>query len=148
MITGVPSVHLKFYDQTGVTFSKLYPDTRSVFPWLPRPHPTLVPSITSKHYSYFAVTNLHPDKPSRYYKMYEKTKEHSQDGDEHCDFLISAARAGFFERGDIIVADNWAPHFGARGKRLEEYLLNYHGVVLATLPPRWSYLNSVEHCWE
>ena len=147
-MVGVQRKRLRMYDQTGWSFKESLSDKRRIIPGLPRPQAHSCPSTSaSGHLSYFGITSIDVAKPAMYFKMYKKTKENSQNGDEHCDFLISAAKDNLFTPGDIIICDNWAPHVGRRGVKLEEYLWTYYGVILYPLPSRFSHLNSVEHCW-
>ena len=120
MIGGLPRRKMKLYDQTGINYDKIYP-THRVIPGLPLPCAESVPSTRGKHCSYFGMASLDLRKPEVLFKMYKKTKEISQNGDEHCDFMISAAYAGFFEVGDVLISDNWSAHTSGHGEKPGNY---------------------------
>ena len=147
MIGGLPRRKMKFYGRTGISCDKPYPATRRVIPGLPFPSVGTVAPTGSKHFSYVGITSLDVRKPAVLFKMYEKTKENSHSGDEHCDFMIAAAYSGFFEVGDVIILDNWGAHTSKRGEKLGNWLLRHFGVMMLFLPPRSTHLNASELSW-
>ena len=91
---------------------------------------------------------LDPNKPPLFVSILEETNTAAS----YAAFILLALQAGYFNRGDIFIFDNWTGHLNAEAAMLEDLLWNYQpypgappmNILVKYLPTRSPELNPIE----
>lgn len=146
-IVDAPVTSLRFYDQTGVSFLELYDLTRRKETGGPTPT-VPAPTSTGVHHSFFGVTSIRETQPPVWYSAFRTVHQNGHGTAEHVSFWQSAVNAGVLELDrEVIVWDNFSGHTSAVGEILTDYLEDAIGAVVVPIPPKTSWLNSIEGIW-
>ena|SRR3990167_4035280 len=92
-------------------------------------------------YSASAVIGVDREKP-----MFLDIRANSNSAEDFAAFMTLAVASGFFKRGDFLVHDNAAVHFGDTFDELQE-LFEENGITTIVLPTYSPELNPIERCF-
>lgn len=139
---------LKFGDEKHLDGADLYKRKARSDPLTGESSGIMVTGDFRNRYNINAIMGLDPNKPPLFVSILEETNTAAS----YVAFVILALQAGYFNRGDIFIIDNWTGHLNAEAAMLEDLLWNYEpypgappmNIFVKYLPTRSPELNPIE----